>query len=87
MKEVSKQKEIKQSRTKIDLNLEQEKYADIKKVLVANPFDYRALVLHIDHALLADYLHSVLQEITMEDAAVTSVTLKNGIKLKLQSIK
>lgn len=87
MNEVSKQKDIKLSRTKIDLNLEKSEYAEIKNFMVATPFNYRDLALHTDHALLADYLHSVLQEITIEGAAVTSVTLKNGIKLKFETAK
>lgn len=87
METVSKQKEIKLSRTKIDLNLEREEYAGIKKYLAENPFDYHATAVNVDHALLAEYLHNTLEEITIEGGAVTSVTLKNGIKLKFTHAK
>lgn len=87
MEAVSKQKEIKLSRTKIDLNLEKEEYAEIKKFMDGNPFSYHGLASSVDHARLAEYLHLTLGEITIEDAAVTSVTLKNGVRFKFQIIK
>lgn len=87
MEAVSRRKEIKLSRTKIDLDLDKEEYAEIKKYLALNPFIYRDMALNVSHETLAEYLHSVLQEITIDDATVTSVTLKNGIKLKFEIAK
>lgn len=87
MEAVSRRKEVKLSRTKIDLNLDKDEYTEIKKYLLANPFSYRDLAGNVSHATLAEYLHATLSEITIEDAAVTSVTLKNGIKLKFEIVK
>lgn len=87
MEAVSRRKEVKLSKTRIDLDLDKDRYAEIKKYLALDPFNYRDLALNVSHKKLADYLHHVLQEITIEDAAVTSVTLKNGIKLKFEIAK
>lgn len=85
MEAVSKRKEVKISR--LNLHLEEESYTAIKGFLSADTFDYHEMALDVSHELLSDYLHNVLQEITIEDAVVTSVTLQNGVKFKFDVSK
>lgn len=85
MEAVSKRKEVKLSR--LNLHLEEESYTAIKGFLSADTLDYHEMALDVRHELLSDYLHNVLQEITIEDAAVTSVTFENGVKFKFDVAK